>query len=356
MIPSGVRPPNRSGNTLFLVLVLSTIAALALMGYFSVVQQERSRSSKLLQRIRAQSSSERVVSRIVAVVQSRPWSERFFQEQPYVFSSADGPFKEDSPEFSSDTVRYEGICQHTSAQAKRFRIKLRLIYPSGSLTTPDYMYVSSWDLEYSEGILGNLNRCHVLGTAEVDTTQVSAEALDAQLDLIYETARSPAKDRGLTGTSEPAWMGQVRGFEKGAAGVKAGMLAADPLASLDVPAWVEGQSADRLSPLRTDLAQALAGAASSNPATSGTGAPAPSVISAAEASAVAHRRLLAQNTHQTCPATITPHTHYDPATDQIIVEIDEMCTTQLGRTVRWATLDYFDRNGTHIRNDTLNLH
>lgn len=237
---SASRRRHHCGSTLLLVLLLTGIAAVAIMTFFSTVRQERSRTAKLIQRTRAQNMARRVVSRIAALVQQKPWSNRFFLDQPFPFYSSEGLLKEDGGDFRDGNVNYEGVIQKLSALEKRFRVKLRLTYPSLSMASHDYKYSSSWDLQYSEGILGSLNRMHVLGSAESDDPDTPQDDLDRQLDLIRDVARRPAKEPQIAGGEGEPLVEDIRMAEQVAEGVKAGELAKNPTDLLGIPGIVDG--------------------------------------------------------------------------------------------------------------------
>lgn len=273
--------PNRMrvGSTLLLVLFLASIAGIAVMTFFNTVRRERGRAARVLQRTRGQAIARRVVMRIAALVQQKPWSERFFKEKPVRIYSSEGAFKEDGVEFKAGSVHYEGEVKQLSALNKWFRIKLRVVLPSGSFATKDYAYNSAWDLRYSEGILGAMNRCNVLASAETDDIDAPEDQLDQELDFIKNIARSPEKDPQIAGTDGKPWMDDVRGSEGKGEDTKTTDLVRPPTDLLNPPPWVDGQSEDPIKEVEGWINEALGGppvAATPPPPT-----PTPTVVASA---------------------------------------------------------------------------
>lgn len=188
----------RRGMALPLVMVLVTLAGIAIFVFQRVVQQEAYGTHKLVRTLQAEAICDRVVNRLSAVVGQHPWEDRFYlldamakapgastmPEAKYVYDQDHFPFGDEGPEFASGDASFTGSIKDTSALDQRYRITVKAKYKGVSV-------LGVYDLTHARGTMGPLNRSAVdLRVMKVDEAPLDAQ-IDQEMDAIPVEAARP---------------------------------------------------------------------------------------------------------------------------------------------------------------------
>lgn len=182
----------------YLVLGFLILATIVLTVYLNTVLQEGRGTRALTREIKARSVADSTISRIASLINQRPFEERFYlvwamahgRPQPaYLFDSevADRFPIFEFADFKGLGVELRGKVQDASVPQKLTRVKLEVVHDG-------YVLRSVYDVRFSEGLLGALNRESVITVKDLpDLPDIASDDVDLRMDAVKREANRPEK-------------------------------------------------------------------------------------------------------------------------------------------------------------------